>query len=155
MLCSPFGPCLPECFFQLHWEHWVAPCYSSPSAPADSAWGSTQATAASLPAGCSSVKRRAGHHMGLLLGLPAHHPLLLFLHRLHHLNPLTGETIQTWSQEPLGAAGEAQERGRWWRALLVVVMTSSTVGLVHLRSPAEGSHEAKEQVRDDITKTST
>lgn len=128
MACSYVGFQLPVCFFQLHWLNWVAPYCGSPGAPADSAWASTQAAGAFLPAGCSSVRRRANHHTGSLPGLPTlPHPSPHFLHRLHRLNRHSAGKTWKWSRELLRPAGGTQGRARWKRAL-PVMMTSSAAG---------------------------
>lgn len=122
--CGPVNSWLPGCFFQIHWVHWAAPCCGSPGAPVDSAWASIWETVVSLPAGRSSAKKRANHHMGSLLGLPALPPPLL---HLLHLNPQKGRKTRTGSPGPRRGAARTQGRGRWRRALLEV-MTSSAGG---------------------------
>lgn len=121
--------CLPGYFSQLHLVHWAAPYCGFPSALEDSAWDAIWETDAVLLARCSSGKKRANHHMGLLLGLQCHPlPFLLFLHSLHYLDPQKGGRTGTGNLGQQNLEARTQGKGRWQRALLVV-MTSSVGGL--------------------------
>ena len=126
--CVTLGPCLPGCFFQLHWVHWSAPYCCSPGSPADSVWTSIWETSASLPAGRSNVKKRANHRTGSLLDLPTLPHPLLYLRPHRHLNPQTGGKTRTESLGLPKASAGTRKWGRWRRASLVVRTSSAKWG---------------------------